>query len=84
MRERGRQYHEQNKDHINETRRQNENKREYNKQYYQDKKNAINEEFACECGKTFSKGNKARHLKTQAHLKWASGPKETQNEPVQT
>lgn len=59
--EQKKQYHQDNKGR----------KKEYNKQYREANKEKIREKkskkFNCECGNTYTRGHKARHMKTKIH-----------------
>ena len=70
------QYYQDNKEYFKEKARQNreENKErdiQQSKEYYEKNKDRINEErkekMTCECGVSFTKHHKARHLKSKYH-----------------
>ena len=73
--DRRQKYYEENKDIINEQRRGNEAKKEYNNTYYNEHKTQISEarsvKIECGCGATVSKNNKSEHLKSNKHINWA-------------
>ena len=63
-------------DCINKYRAFGFDKKVYGKKYHLDNKDILNEnhleyckkKITCECGNTYSRGNKSRHLKTKRHL----------------
>jgi hypothetical protein len=63
------QYREANKEKIKEYREAN---KEYHQEYWEVNKEKINEhknqKITCECGRNFSLGGKARHLRTNVHI----------------
>jgi hypothetical protein len=78
------QYRETNKEEIKEYQKQyretnNEHKKEYNKDYHETNKEKIKEhikqKITCECGKIFTLGNKARHLKSNVHTNFIKNNK---------
>lgn len=62
IKEKDRQYHLENRDKLNEK----------SKKYRKDNKDILNEKkrekFNCECGSTFTRSHKSRHLKSKKHL----------------
>ena len=44
--------------------------KERNKQYYEDNKQTINAVCSCECGNTYTKSHKSRHVKSKKHLSY--------------
>ena len=51
-------------------RRNNENKKIYNKKYWDEHKDTLDVRVDCGCGGTYAKANKARHERTLKHLEW--------------
>jgi len=71
-------YYEKNKEKLMDNHKiyYNENKdkySEYNKKYYESHKEILCSKIQCECGITFAKKNKARHLKSITHLAYEKG-----------
>ena len=57
-----------NRDRINEMRRNNENRKIYNKKYWEEHKDALKTTIDCHCGGYYIKTNKARHESSKKHL----------------
>ena len=69
------QYREDNKENIKEYYEEYyEANKDKKKQYYEDNKDKIKEHLSkkctCECGSTFTHGNKTNHIKTMKHQKY--------------
>ena len=60
IKERMKNYRDDNKEQI----------KKYNEEYRKVNKEKINEKFDCDCGGKYTKSHKARHLKTQKHIKY--------------
>jgi hypothetical protein len=58
------EYYENNIEHIKEY------LKEYKKEYYENNKKKLNEKINCECGGLYTYNNKARHFKSNKHLKY--------------
>ena len=69
--DKNKQWHDDNKEHVKQYREDNKDKK---KQYYEDNKDKIKEHLSkkcmCECGSTFTHGNKTHHIKTIKHQKY--------------
>lgn len=52
------QYYEENKEEL----------KDRHKKYYEENKEEINRKCECECGSSYNKQGKARHLKTKKHI----------------
>jgi len=77
IKEKSKKYREDNKETLKKYYEDNKEKiKETSKQYYEDNKEKIkiqihksnNIKYACICGSTIKKGNKARHERTQKHI----------------
>jgi hypothetical protein len=64
MKEWSKEYYENNIEHIKEY------LKEYKKEYYENNKKKLNEKINCECGGLYTYNNKARHFKSNKHLKY--------------
>jgi len=49
-----------------------ETRKETQKKYRDTHKEKINEKITCECGRCYTRGNKARHLKSKIHIDYLS------------
>ena len=73
QKERGRNYLEKNREHVNQLKRErraknNEASREKDKEYDCKHTERINEPIVCECGRTVSRQHIAHHKKSKVHL----------------
>ena len=65
------EYRKLNREHINEQRRQNENKKLSSKKYYEENKDRLNEKHNCGCGGCYTTKNKPAHERGKAHIYWS-------------
>ena len=65
------EYRKLNREHINEKRRQNENKKLSSKKYYEENKDRLNEKHNCGCGGCYTTKNKPAHERGYAHIYWS-------------
>ena len=70
-------YERNNKEYLDEYRKEyrknhKDEVKQYNKKYREANKDALYERFNCECGGTYSKKHRARHLKSKMHTLFIS------------
>ena len=71
IKEKNKEYNEANKDKIKEYRKEyNEANKDKIKEYREVNKDKIKQIINCECGLSFQKDNKARHIKSKKHQKF--------------
>ncbi len=62
-----------------------EKRKEYRKEHYKANKERIQqrkqEKFICDCGSSYSRSSKAKHMKTVKHQTWMNSQSEKQSEP---